>query len=154
MSSSEHLPSKFLFLIITLSTSALPSANLSNLYFRALISQSSTSEHVFLMFSTFEHLWAIVFQNFYLWTVFYHRNDAVESRAAHEMLRFTIETAAGGRAGRCFQRVCYVRPWSRTARDLCKIPIGACNCRLLDALEWWAEGCTESRDFNRKLIGK
>ena len=28
--------------------------------------------------------------------------------------------------------------------------VGECNCRLPDTLEGWAEGCTESGDFNRK----
>ena len=32
--------------------------------------------------------------------VFFHSNDAAESKMTHEMLCFTIETGAGGREGR------------------------------------------------------
>ena len=33
--------------------------------------------------------------------VFYHTNAAAESKPPRQMLRFTTETAAGGREGRC-----------------------------------------------------
>ena len=61
--------------------------------------------------------------------MFYHRNDAVESEMTREMLRFTIETNAGGREGRwCHTAVAgYVRLWFKGI-------LGARHCGLPGAV--------------------
>ena len=75
-----------------------------------------------------------------------------ESKIAHEMLCFTIETGVGGREGRRLQTggdgLCrrYVRRsphWQESSevaerkavRDILLDIIGECNCRLLTSLE-------------------
>ena len=83
------------------------------------------------------------------WTaVFYHRNDAAESKMTRDMQCFTIETAVGGHEGRWCQTAVAVvfGLWSamvgyvRLGSD--RSDLGKCNCRLLDALQRWVEGGT------------
>ena len=60
--------------------------------------------------------------------MFYHRNDAVESKMAREMRCFTIETAVGGRESRTCETAVAGYGW------LCPRYVRALYCRLVDAL--------------------
>ena len=65
--------------------------------------------------------------------MFSHTNVLSESKIVREMLRFTIETAAGGCEGRrCETADAAMVACGRLSSD--RLSIGKCNCRWSNAL--------------------